>query len=95
MESIALTATHYTTSPGASSYTINRLDLDWGMAVIRIYLLGNNGQEHKVEYSGADATAQMVALNKANLSTKSLQKRVIEKLVADGKLAGTITGTPD
>ena len=35
-------------------------------------------------------------LNKANMSTKSMEKRVLEKLIADGYLsAGTITGSPD
>jgi hypothetical protein len=37
----------------------------------------------------------MIALNKANLTVKSLQRRVLEQLAADGLLAGSVTGTPD
>ncbi len=37
----------------------------------------------------------MVALNTANLSIKSPQRRILERLVADGKLTGSIAGTPD
>jgi hypothetical protein len=35
------------------------------------------------------------ALNTANLSTRSLVKRMFERLIADGYIAGTVTGTPD
>ncbi len=41
------------------------------------------------------ATTLMRVLNKANLFTKSLHKRIMEKAVADGKLTGTISGPPD
>jgi len=45
-------------------------------------------------YDGAEADALIVALNKANLSTTSLEKRVLQRCQADGKLgAGTITGS--
>jgi hypothetical protein len=38
----------------------------------------------------------MIALNKVNLSTKSLHRRIIEQLQADGLLGtGTISGAPD
>jgi len=38
----------------------------------------------------------MLGLNKADLSAKSLNRRAIEKMQADGKLGtGTITGEPD
>jgi len=37
----------------------------------------------------------MVALNKANLTIKSLQKRILEQLTTDGLLLGTVNGTPE
>jgi hypothetical protein len=37
----------------------------------------------------------MISLNKVNLSVKSLHRRVIEQLINDGKLDGTISGSPD
>lgn len=47
------------------------------------------------QYHGEEAVTFMTALNKANLSTKSLHKRIMERLQADGKLgAGAISGTP-
>ncbi len=58
--------------------------------------LFGTGIESTFQYDGATATSLMVALNKANLSTSSLHKRVLQQLVADGKLTvGTVTGTPD
>jgi hypothetical protein len=41
------------------------------------------------------AVTDMIALNKANLSTTSLQRRVMNRLTALGRLSGTISGTPD
>ena len=38
----------------------------------------------------------LIALNKANLSTISLEKRIMQQLQADHpELAGSVTGTPD
>lgn len=42
---------------------------------------------------GADVLIK--ALNKANLTVSSLEKRILEHMVTEGKLpAGTVTGTP-
>ena len=35
----------------------------------------------------------IIALNKANLSTTSLEKRILNQLIASGYLAGTVSGT--
>ena len=49
-----------------------------------------------LDSQGEPATVMMTALNKADLTVNSLQKRILEQLVSDGKLApGTVTGTPD
>ena len=45
--------------------------------------------------TAASATAMIKQLNTANLTTKSMQKRILEKLSADGFLPGTVQGTPD
>lgn len=40
--------------------------------------------------------AMLKAFNKANLATKSEERRILERLVADGRLpASTFEGTPD
>ncbi len=54
------------------------------------------GRTVDCRYEGDAAEAALIALNKANLSTLSLEKRVTQKCQTDGKLgAGNITGTPD
>jgi hypothetical protein len=54
------------------------------------------GRAIECRYEGATAEALIISLNKANLSTLSLEARVVQKCQADGKLgAGAITGTPD
>lgn len=86
-----------------NSYRVIVLLLDWEKAFIDIQLRGDNGELRRVSYGGPGATSQdriqaqsmMIALNKANLSVKSLQRRILEQLVTDGKLSGTVTGTPD
>jgi hypothetical protein len=84
-----------TPEPGAQNYTVTMLKLDWANAHIFIHLRGDNGAVKTHAYSGATATALMIALNKANLTLKSLQRRVIERLQLDGVISGSISGTPD
>lgn len=95
-ESLTLTTPVTPTQPTTSSYRIVTLTLAWEAARITIVLKDNNGMQFVTCYEGAVATNLMVALNKANLSTSSLQKRVLQQLATDGKLpAGSVTGTPD
>jgi hypothetical protein len=54
-----------------------------------------DGKRIVCDYEGAEAETLIVALNKVNLSTTSLEKRLIQRCQADGKLgAGTIVGVP-
>jgi hypothetical protein len=86
-----------------STYRLVGLSLDWERATIVIRLRGANGETKTFTYGGNDAPLAekqkalnlMIALNKADLSVKSLQRRVLERLVADGLLAGAVSGTPD
>ena len=64
-----------------------------GMVDIR--LRDNNGGAKSHRYLGNEAMAMIRSLNTANLSTKSLQKRVLEKLSRDGIITGTVAGEPD
>ena len=64
-----------------------------GLIVIR--LRDNLNVLSSYQYFGADATTMIKTLNTANLSTKSMHKRILEKLSNDGKLVGTVTGAPD
>jgi hypothetical protein len=85
----------FPTPPTITTYLVRMLKFDYDTSTIDIRLTGPNGEVKTFDYSGPTALTLMIALNKANLSTTSLQKRVLQQLVADGKLAGTISGSPD
>lgn len=93
MEKITLTTPISTTD--LINYTVKRLDLNWSDAILHVDVLSNIGKQFSHEYRGIDATNKMIALNKANLSVKSLHRRILEQLITDGILAGTVEGTPD
>ena len=81
---------------GTLTYKIIQLVLDWEHGRIVVRLIGSGGQRKEVMFGDADnARAMMKALNTANLSNKSLHRRIMEKLISDGHLAGSISGIPD
>ncbi len=100
-----LTLTTPITRPAVTAFRVTRLELQWGPdAHIGIHLVDPNGVRKTCGYndSGAggrpvnEATILMTALNKANLSVKSLHKRILERVAVDfPELAGSVTGTPD
>lgn len=63
--------------------------------LILIELRDNNNERSSYRYEGTEATTMIKTLNTANLSTKSMHKRILEKLSNDGLLPGTVVGTPD
>ena len=80
--------------PTVASYKIRVVVLDWAGASIRIDLMGSDGTSITAEYREAQAIALMTNLNSMNFSTISLHKRILQKLVSDGKLpAGIVSGT--
>ena len=82
--------------PGTTHYSIASLFISWEAKSITIVLLGANNERKQIVYDeNSGATALMTGLNKANLSVKSLHKRIMERLLSDGHLAGTISGAPD
>lgn len=81
--------------PTRATYTLKRLSLEPLDERVYIELVGNDGKTLEHTYTGTEATVLMVVLNKANLSTNSLHKRLFTKLIADGVLAGAISGSPD
>ena len=81
--------------PSISTYKIIEIRMNWPNGEIDCTLADELGKTISCQYRGPEATSLMLTLNTANLSTKSLHKRTIEKLQADGKLpSGTISGTP-
>jgi hypothetical protein len=93
MEKITLAAPEVTPAITTTDYQLASLLLDLEASRIVVTLKGTNGERRQVIYE--DAAATLKALNTANLTVKSLHRRVMEKLIADGKVAGTIAGTPD
>lgn len=90
------------TKPALTDYRVERLTLHFNPpegSSIYIQLLGTNGEAFSHAYVDAPgsptATTLLIALNKMDLSTQSLQRRILARLVADGVLAGSITGSPD
>lgn len=104
-EKLALAVPEVTPAVSTAGYRVVFLLLAWEQQTITIHLRGDNGELREFRYGGplpqtapaerAKALALMTALNKANLSTKSLQRRILEQLLADGLLAGTVAGVPD
>lgn len=67
-----------------------------GAGLVAVQLRSDLNEPLYHTYTGAVATTLIKQLNVANLATKSLHKRIIERLTADGILPpGAITGTPD
>jgi len=86
--------------PGTTYWRVREVTLDLNRGAILVGLLGENGLIKSISWydsAGEGATALIVSLNKANLTIKSLQRRIIETAQTAGKLAptGTISGTPD
>ena len=94
-ETLVLTTAEVTPQITTTDYRVIYLLLDWEQKLIVIHLRGTNGERKEFRYEGTVALNLMVALNKSDLSIKSLQRRILEKLIADGKLSGSVTGTPD
>ena len=88
METIKLT-----TPETVLNYSLVYLRLNFKKGKVVLMLEGENGKEVRFVFN--DYTAQLNALNTANLSIKSLIKRIFEKLIEDGSLIGTIEGIPD
>lgn len=84
------------TKPAISYYRVVRLELDWDIAKIEIHLkFTPTGERIIFGYSDTEALNLMKAMNTKNFSTTSMQKTILQKLITDGKLAGTISGSPD
>lgn len=96
------------TGPQTPEYRIHTLTLERGLdfsgpfieskpeqSFIEVILVGQNGLHKRHRWSGVDADAMIVALNKASLTTNTLTKRIFARLVQDGVLAGTVEGATD
>jgi hypothetical protein len=60
---------------------------------IVITLRGEDGLYTDQVYEGAIALTLIRQLNKTDLSVRSLNQRIMDRLIADGRLQGTVTGS--
>jgi hypothetical protein len=72
-----------------------RLLKDIEAPLIVVGLRGENGEYKSFTIEGDTARTLILTLNKANLSVKSEQARIMEWLAANRGLAGTVSGSPD
>lgn len=93
---------HILTTPATTSvttYKVSSLLLDAEGERVEVIVKDNLGHVVRTLYhSTTTPTGRtlLITLNKANLSTNSLQKRVLKQLASDGVIdAGTVTGSPD
>lgn len=82
--------------PGSDTFTVARLDFELSPEPkIKILLNGNNGHKISHSYEGITALNLLRYVNTANFSTNSLHKQLMNRLITDGVISGTITGVPD
>ena len=93
-EQIDLSAPRISDPTSTSNLKIVSLTLDREKNFILIRL-GANGVYVNFIYVGSVARTLMNQLNTANLTNNSLHRRIIQRLINDGKLSGDISGTPD
>lgn len=60
-----------------------------------IRVRGTNGESKEFVEEDDAAISIIRALNKRNNSLKSEEQFILEKLITDGKLQGTVSGVPD
>lgn len=95
--------THVLTMPVTpatiTGYTLRYLLLLWEDGVVEVCVVSNTGATIIHRYHAGSAPtgiALMTGLNKADLPAKSLHRRILERLAADGVIGnGTISGEPD
>lgn len=98
MEQIDLTTPVQVTG-GTAFWNARRLELFYApdplLSTVRITLFGENGRRQIIGWDGQTAHDDIKALNTANLTNNSLQKRLLARAIQLGKLSGTISGVPD
>lgn len=59
--------------------------------ILEKYENGWKGQTIKFTYTGANASNLLQYINTANFSVNSFKKQIIQKLVTDGLISGTVS----
>ena len=94
------------TSKTRTTWGLSSLAIDRDRGLVSIYLKSDDGNTLLANYptpgilgpggSLQPSGAQLLqTLNTANLTSNSLVKRVLSRLITDGYIVGIVTGTPD
>ena len=86
--------TPYTPSASATFLRVESITIDVKKKILTI-VLGDGAVTKSVAYTGATAVILINQLNTADLRTNSYFRRVIQRLIDDRHIAGTISGSPD
>lgn len=81
-----------------TTYRVAQLHLEPDDRRFTLVVRGTNGETITAYREGTDAVTLMRALNKANNTIKSLERRALEWLAAQPEgaaIPGTISGAPD
>jgi hypothetical protein len=81
--------------PQQTTWKVNEIHFNWAAQSIQIGLIGTNNEAKHHSYGSTTATSFMSLCNTKNFTSTSMQKEVLKRLVNDGVIAGTISGTPD
>ena len=79
---------------GTMNYGPEGLTISIPGATIILYMVSADGNYRK-QIVWENALPMIRQINKANFSNKSLLNQLMQKAIADGKLIGSISGTPD
>lgn len=90
-----LTLSTPVTSPTITNYKLVALSFDIEAQSISMTAKSNTGSYLSRVINGAVAVTLMNQLNTANLSVKSLQRRVLEYMAMQGDFTGSVIGLPD
>lgn len=93
MEQITLTAP--VVRPNTTKYTLSELILDWENSRIIVQLKSDTNTMLVHTYDGDVANTLLIALNKVNLTVRSFNQRIFDRLIADGVLVGNVAGVVD
>lgn len=84
--------------PANPAYALQQLTLNLPGQYIRIDLIGANGEQKSKTYDGGTVPTGATLLHTLNIANfsgaTSLVKAIYLRLLADGVLAGSISGTP-
>ena len=99
MEELVLTDPVVVPEKVTNKYRVSTLTLSLEMVIdpggapgaVIILLRDNHNVQSSYQYLGQTAVDMVKWLNTANLTIKSMHKRILERLAADGYLPGTVT----